>query len=236
MSWVVRAGRRLAEAALETLFPADCYLCGRPLPWRQKGSVCPGCWGFLPWSPGRLGRNGPLRAALWAASFEGEIRRLVHGLKFEGMHYLGRHLGEEIASRLAPLLGPLDLDLVVPVPLHWWQRTRRGYNQALLLAAPLARRISLPLLPRALLRPRPGRRQLGLSRRARLRSLQGCYRTRRPPLWSLWGTTLRGRTVLLVDDVMTSGATLEACARALRLGGARAVVGCVLARTPKRKI
>lgn len=229
----MRAGRRLAEAALEILFPADCYLCGRALPWRQKGSVCLPCWESLPWSPGILVRGGALRAVAWAASYEGPIRRLVHGFKFEGMHYLGRHLGAALADRLVPLLAPQGPDLIVPVPLHWWRRYRRGFNQALLLAVPLARKAALPLLPGALARPRLGRRQLGLSRRQRLRSLEGCYRACRGAPWGLPARALRGKTVLLVDDVMTTGATLEACARATLRGGARDVLACVLARTPR---
>lgn len=235
MPFAVRAGRRLVEASLQILFPADCYLCARPLPWRQKGSVCFPCWESLPWSPGLLVRRGPLRGVLWAADYDGPIRRLVHGFKFEGMHYLGRHLGEAVADRLAPLLERLAPELVVPVPLHWWRRYRRGYNQALLLAAPVARRAGLILERRALSRPRAGRRQLGLSRRDRLRSLRGCYGAPGAAAPSGRPGSLRGKTVLLVDDVMTTGATLEACARVLLRAGARSVVGCVLARTPRLK-
>ncbi|HEU4401964.1 MAG TPA: ComF family protein [Candidatus Polarisedimenticolia bacterium] len=222
-----RAARRLIETLVVALFPADCLLCGRPLPFRQRGSVCLDCWDRLPWSPGlRLG-PGPLRAVTWAADYDGPVRRLIQALKFESVDYLGGLLGEEAAARLpSPLVsGPLRPDLVVPVPLHWWRASRRGYNQALLLARPLARRLRVPLAARLLVRHRAGRRQLGLGRGDRLRSLQGCYRMRR-----------RGRdlgTVLLVDDVTTTGATLEACARALLRGGASAVVACVLARTPR---
>jgi len=184
-----------------------------------------------------------LRAVLWAADYDGAIRSLVHGLKFESMDYLGDHLGAAMAARLAPLLlgaspslapeaAPVPRpDMIVPVPLHWWRRGRRGYNQALLLAAPLSRATSLPLVPRFLVRRRAGRRQLGLSRRDRLRSLEGCYLARRVAASWPRRVSLAGRTVLLVDDVVTTGATLEACARALLRAGAGAVVACVLART-----
>ena len=182
MSRWLPAARGLLEASLAALFPADCFLCGEPLPWRQRGSVCLPCWAALPWAPGLRIRPGPLRAVFWAADYDGAIRSLVHGLKFESMDYLGDHLGAAMAARLAPLLlGPSPSlapgtapaarpDVIVPVPLHWWRRGRRGYNQALLLAAPLSRATSLPLVPRFLVRRRAGRRQLGLSRRDRLRS------------------------------------------------------------------
>jgi len=192
-------------------------------------------------------RAGAVRAIVWAADYEGPVRRLVHALKFEGIDYLGRHLGAEAALRLAFCLrpaadeaaggGPFPRpDLIVPVPLHWWRRYTRGYNQALLLAEGLSRRSGLPLARRALVRRRAGRRQMGLTRRERLRALEGCYAARRPPWSPRPGSPaeLTGRTVLLVDDVMTTGATLEACARALRGAGAREVVACVLARTRSR--
>ncbi len=232
MSIVAGAARRFFEALLAALLPADCLLCERSLPWRQRGGVCHSCWQRLPWAPGR--RTPPassaLEAILWAADYAGPIRRLIHGLKFESMDYLADYLGGEAAYRLAPLIGGRRLDVVVPVPLHWWRRYRRGYNQAMLLAEPLARALGAPLARRLLARRRAGRRQLGLSRRERLRSLRGCYAVRRGA-----GRGLSGKRVLLVDDVVTTGATLEACARALRRAGAGVVVACVLARTPRSR-
>ena len=221
----VRAARRLLETLLAAIFPADCCLCARALPWRQEGGVCIPCWMSLPWTPGYRPGPGPLHAVIWAADYEGALRRLVRGLKFEDMDYLAGPLGREMAARLAPVLRGLGPDLVVAVPMHWWRRYRRGFNQAALLARSIARHGRLPLGTRVLRRRRAGRRQLGLSRRERLRSLAGCYAAR--------GAPLKGRTVLLVDDVTTTGATLEACARVLLRAGAARVVGCVLARTPR---
>ena len=170
------------------------------------------------------------------ADYAGPFRRLIHGLKFEGMDYLGCHLGDEIVRRLAPLLldAPfLRPDLIVPVPLHWWRRYRRGYNQACLLARPIARQTGRPLADGLLSRIRAGRRQLGLTRQERLRSLEGCYLTRRDVHRAGGRLGVGGRSVLLVDDVVTTGATLEACARALLRAGAFSVAACVLARTPR---
>ncbi len=246
MSAALNASRRLLEALLASLLPADCDLCRQPLPWRQKGGVCPPCWRALPWAPGLRLAEGPLRAVVWSADYDGGIRRLVHALKFEGIDFLGRRLGEEAAPRLEGLLAieagiaqrrgdEARPSLVVPVPLHWLRRYRRGYNQALLLARPIARHLGLPLAAGILVRVRAGRRQLGLSRRERLRSLEGCYETRARVPWRgrPAAQRLEGRTVLLVDDVTTTGATLDACARALLRGGAASVVACVVARTPR---
>ena len=228
MRTVARAAGRLIGALLAALFPADCFACGRALPWRQEGGVCTPCWESLPWAPGRALRRGQVTVLLWAADYEGPVRRLVHGLKFNDMDYLASPLGRRMVRRLGPLLFAERPDLIVPVPLHFWRRYRRGYNQAERLARAIARLTLLPLDTRALRRRRAGRRQLGLTRRERLRSLSGCFRAR--------PGRAAGRTVLLVDDVVTTGATLEACARALLAAGARRVVGCVLARTPRTRV
>jgi ComF family protein len=225
LTTAVRAAGRLLEALLVTLLPADCFLCDEPLLWRQEGNVCPPCWERLPWTPGFRPSHGRLITLLWAADYEGAIRRLVHGLKFSDMDYLAPALGRGLAGRLGRIIAAQRPDLIVPVPLHFRRRYRRGYNQAELLGRAIARFTGLPLDPRALRRRRAGRRQLGLSRRERLRSLAGCFRAA--------PGRVRDRTILLVDDVVTTGATLEACARALHDAGARRVVGCVLARTPK---
>jgi len=227
MQAVVAAGRRLVEALRAELLPADCAVCGAPLPWRQTGSVCLPCWSVLPWTPGLRPGPEPLRAVVWGGDYREPLRRLIRGFKFEGMDYLGAALGAELALRLRPLLvGAVfspGIDLVVPVPLHRWRRWRRGYNQAEILAEPLSRALALPLRIDVLLRIRAGRRQLGLSRRDRLRDLADCYAAL---------PAVRGRTVLVVDDVLTTGATLSACAVALRRAGAATVIGCVVARTP----
>jgi ComF family protein len=225
------AARRLAGAALAALFPADCLLCAEALPWRQEGSVCLPCWEGIAWAPGyrpALPDAAPLAAVAWAADYDGAPRRLIHGLKFEGMDYLGPPLGRAAAARLRPLLRALPAcDLVVPVPLHPLRRLRRGFNQSLLLAREFAAAAGAPLAPRLLRRAGAGGRQVGLGRSDRLRALQGRFRARAGA-----AAALRGARVLLVDDVTTTGATLLACARALEDGGAAAVVGCVVARTP----
>lgn len=226
--------RRVAEFCLAALLPADCLLCGDPLPWRQRGGVCLTCWNRIPWSPGLRPRADLLRAVLWGADYDGAIRDLINAFKFGRLDYLGAPLGEQLALRIAPLLGTAipRPDLIVPVPLHWWRSMRRGFNQAHLLAAAIAGVTGYPLRPHLLVRCRAGRRQLGSSRHERLRSLDACFEVphglpRRRPR-----AEIEGRRILLVDDVLTTGATLLACARILHRAGARSVVGCVLARTP----
>jgi len=231
----------LARFLLESLWPADCLLCGGWLRWRQHGGVCDACWGALPWTPrARPLRHGPLAAVVWAGDYGGALRRLVRALKFEGFDPLGVPLGRAAAAQVGPLVaaaiagaGIPAPDLVVPVPLHWTRRWRRGFNQSLLLAEGVAEGLRLPLSTAALARQRRGRRQMGLRRRDRLVALEGVFSAPSTPRLRPRTRPLAGRTVLLVDDVTTTGATLEACARVLRRAGARAVIGCAIARTPR---
>jgi len=225
---------RLAAAGLEALFPADCLLCARPLPWRQRGGVCLTCWGKILWAPGVRFGGGNLRALMWASDYEGPIRQLIQHLKFHGLDYLGGPLGRELARLLGPLLDTGAVarpDQIVPVPLHWWRRTRRGFNQASLLAAAFAAELALPMLPAALVR-RGGGRQLGSTRLERRHALRNRFLARRHPRRRGRVVPLAERTILLLDDVVTTGATLEACAAALRTAGSGPVFGCALARTP----
>jgi ComF family protein len=118
----------------------------------------------------------------------------------------------------------MPVDVIVPVPLHPARLRRRGYNQAALLARELGRRVGLPVEERALQRVRATRSQMRLSAADRRRNVQGAFRCA--------DGRVRGRRVLLLDDVCTTGATLEACADALRAGGAESVWALTLARAP----
>ena len=150
---------------------------------------------------------------VWAAWIYDERAALVvHALKYEGRRGLAAGLGSELA-RAVPQ-GP-RADLVMPVPLHSARRRERGYNQAGLLAESLALSIGVPLLPGAIERVRDTRPQARLDPRSRRANVAGAFRVSRPA----W---LEGRTILLVDDVVTTGATFEACLAALARAGARA--------------
>ncbi len=146
------------------------------------------------------------------------------GLKFRRLDYLGDDLGRALAEIHAQDLA--DCDLVVPVPLYWTRWLGRGYNQAELIARPLARALGLPLV-RPLARRRATAHQSRLGRRARQRNLDHAFVVRRR------GRTVRDRRLLLVDDVTTTGATLTAAAACLKKAGARSVVALAAARTPR---
>ena len=184
-----------------------CRRCGRELEFRCQGCPC----------ASRLRHLARLRAA---AAYEGPLERAVHRFKYRGWRSLAPVLAALLAARLA--VDGLPASLVVAVPLHPARRRRRGYNQAELLAAELRRALGLRAPPGALVRLRDTRPQVGLDRLRRAANVAGAFR------WT--GEFGNGEPVLLVDDVVTTGATLEAAAAALAEAGFGRITGIALAR------
>ena len=168
-----------------------------------------------------------LSAIAWAAPFDGPLRHIIHALKYAGHQTLGAALAARLRDH--PSLTLESVDLVVPVPLHPWRRLRRGYNQA----ERIARHLGPPVL-QAIARLHWTRMQAGLHADQRRRNLRDAF-TIAPRLTphgrAALRTDIRGARILLVDDVVTTGATLSACARVLRQAGARDVRAATVART-----
>ncbi|EYD75363.1 Competence protein F-like protein, phosphoribosyltransferase domain protein [Rubellimicrobium mesophilum DSM 19309] len=191
-----------------------CDACGTPLPGQDDGPVhCDDCLRRpRPWTRGRA-----------ALPYRGTGRALVLALKHSDRTDLAKPLGAWLAAAARPLVLPGQA--LVPVPLHWTRLARRRHNQAQLLAREAGRHLGLPVLPDALVRTRSTKSLGHGGREARAKSLEGAIapHPRR-------GAALAGRPVLLVDDVMTSGATLAAAAQASLAAGATGVRVIVLAR------
>jgi ComF family protein len=162
-------------------------------------------------------------AAYTYGAFEGTLRELLHLLKYGGVTPLAPRLGA-LMSRAAPR--DIEFDAVVPMPLHWWRRWRRGFNQAELLAREVARRLGLPV-EKPVKRRRLTGTQTGLTAAARRRNVSGAFRVSDP-------SKVRGRRLLLIDDVFTTGATVNACAGAIKAAGAAYVAVLTLARADRR--
>ena len=155
-----------------------------------------------------------------AAAYEGPLEKAVHRFKYEGWRCLAPMLAGLLGDRLAVEAWPTGL--VLAVPLHGRRLRQRGYNQSELLARELRAHLRLPAAPSCLFRVRDTPPQVGLDRLRRQANVAGAFAWKGPPL--------SGEPVLLVDDVTTTGATLEACARALRAAGSGAVHGLTVAR------
>ena len=156
-------------------------------------------------------------------SYDGALRSLIHLLKYAGMRPLAPGL-----SRLMDRALPIDdrYDLIVPVPLHWQRRWRRGFNQAELLAREVSKHRRIPIL-NALRRNKSTATQAALTSAGRRRNMAGAFQARS-------GVDLRQQRILLIDDVFTTGATASACALALKKAGAETVSLLTLARADRR--
>ncbi|SDG64758.1 ComF family protein [Roseospirillum parvum] len=244
-----RLGRQITGRLLDLLWPPRCLACRAPV--ASPHTLCAACFAELTliapplcaacglpfaspaeaWPPVVSGEalcedcrlhRPPWGRARAALLYDTASRGLVLALKHADRTELAAGLAAWMARAGAEPLA--EAELIVPVPLHRGRLFRRGYNQAALLAAHLARRGGLPWRD-ALIRTRPTPTQRGADRRQRRRNVADAFAVRRPEL-------VAGRRLLLVDDVMTSGATAEAATRALLRAGAASVDVLTLARVP----
>jgi ComF family protein len=209
------------------LFHAEfyCACCRTPFlnraPLDESGR-CPLC---------RLGLNGFDEVYSFGA-YEGVLRKLIHIFKFEGVRTLQRPLGALLAQAL-----PREsrFDAVVPMPLHWRRRWQRGFNQSELLAREIGRRWNVPVRGLAR-RKRATAPQAGLTSAQRRKNVEGAFEVRKVGASKVGKASapLRGMRILLIDDVLTTGATASACARALKRAGAAQVTFLALARRDRR--
>jgi len=234
--------RLLLDPLLAALFPSCCAACGVSLSRPTRGPLCDACWGALPrhrgplcgcgfpLPPGLAGPCGRCRRALSPLArgyslgpYQGSLRLLLHELKYRGRRRIADRLAELICAD--PAARPfLDARAVlVPVPLHPRRLAERGFNQSELLAAAIARRAGFSVHARALVRRKDTAPQTGLSAAERRRNVAGAFAVRERP-------RVHESTVVLVDDVLTTGATARACADALRAAGAATVELVTVAR------
>lgn len=198
------------DVALDLLAPAGCAACDEPV--RPRAVFCSACAPSVLASP-------PDDENLSAFVYGGAPATAVARLKYAARPDLAARLARPLVRAARSLTG--EIDLVVPVPLHARRLAMRGYNQAALLAGPVAKSLRAAHEPRALERLRDTPRQATLDRAERASNVREAFACRRD---------VRGRAVVLVDDVRTTGSTLGACAVALRDAGARRVVTLVVAR------
>jgi ComF family protein len=188
--------------------PPICPRCGKPQP---SGITCPAC---INWQSAINGIRSPLK-------FDGVAREAIHQLKYKNLRSLAGPLAVLLENYLAQ--NPVPGEILVPVPLHPKRLRERGYNQSALLAHELSKLISRPVIEDCLVRTKylipQARTQSVEERRHNVKQAFTCINSR-----------LQNKQVLLIDDVSTSGATLDACALALKSAGAQSVWGLVLSR------
>jgi ComF family protein len=235
-------------AALDLVFPALCPVCDTTLGVGRRDPLCGTCWSAIsrlgaPWCdrcgaasivteavPPCVARRltcalcvsdpPPYDYARSAALYEGPLRDAIHALKFSGRRALASPLGDLAAEQCATSL-PDTIDALIPVPLARTRERERGFNQAALLARRIGSHLHVPIRSSWLARIRSTRPQTELSATERRANVRDAFRA---------SNRVAGHHVLVVDDILTTGATLHACARALRAAGARRVGVLTVAR------
>ncbi len=233
MSILAEKAAAFRRRLLDTLLPQDCLLCAAP---SGNALLCPDCCAELPQLPaarcprcaqpgcagetcGRCQKRPPHFDALRALHpYAFPVDGLIRHLKYARQLAVASHFG----AALAEVCRDLDADLVVPMPLHPARLAERGFNQAMEIARILARELGVPVAARACARDRATAPQEGLSLDERRRNLRNAFSC---------AADFGGRHLLLVDDVATTGASADECARTLKLHGAGRVSVAVVART-----
>ena len=238
----------IADAILSLVLAPVCAACDAPLEHPTLGCVCPDCWASIhplteplcdtcgdalpTWRAASLAAKHCARCRRSArvisvgravAPYDGRLRDILHALKYKGRRSVARPLGELMTAAAPHVIA--GADFAVPVPLHVLRHYRRGFNQA----EEIARFVSLPML-RALRRRRWTATQTDLAEAQRHKNVRGAFVVRYPAR-----TVVRGATLVLVDDVSTTGATLDACATVLLEAGAKEIRALTAARAVSRR-
>jgi ComF family protein len=200
-------------------FPVICVACGKNL-YKNENSICTYCLYHLPKSNFHLTNDNPVAKIFWgriniqsAASFYafnkgGKVQQLIHQLKYKGQQHVGVSLGKLYGYELRNSIDFKNIDIIIPVPLHAKKQRKRGYNQSVCFAEGLAQTMQLTVDSTVLFRSAASETQTKKSRFTRWKNVESIFHTQNEQ-------RIAHKHLLLVDDVITTGATLEACAQAL---------------------
>lgn len=242
MGFLNRLGR-FKEQLLNLVYPKTCFGCRKFIPWDKKGYLCGECLNKLdklqpPFCvvcgkpldildsdrcPECTGYKYHFRRGYTASIYDGLIRDCIHNFKYNSCAYLGGTLADimlEFASKNIPLQ---KIDAVVPVPLHWRRFRDRGFNQSAVLARILSKGTGIRFIGNGLCRSKAVHPQAELSRKERMKNLQGAFKSGRQK-------DFFGKHILVIDDVYTTGTTMNECAKVLLDSGAKEVWVFSLAR------
>lgn len=225
--------RSLANSILDVVYPPVCISCGQSLP-NGSEKICDSCWNSIE----RISREHPLyletKAKLRAAECvgdlvsvfvfakEGVLQRLAHALKYEGFESIGREIGKKLGLQMKEW--GVSADLIIPIPLHRAKQRERGYNQAELIARGISSVTGIPVRTNIVSRIRHTETQTKLSIEGRQKNMEGAFE-----MVSSRAHEVNRKICLVVDDVITTGATIQACSKELMKAGALRIIAASVA-------
>lgn len=242
--------RNIIADMSDLIFPGSqpCYFCGLEITGQGKGGVCPACKERIFALPEELGQcaicgmftrrdicpncldwdDAALQGVVSVAPYQGFYRELIQSLKNQGRKETAKLLGRLMAEKVAGSEIKFRVQMIIPVPLHPYREMERGFNQSRWLAREVAALLGIPLYDNLLVRVRHETSQSVLGRRDRRQNIAGIFQCEDH-------RAIKGKGILLVDDIITTGSTLRSCAAALRESGTDAVYGLTWAAGVEKK-
>lgn len=222
----------LYKALLDFVYPPLCYLCNNRVE-EEEGLICKACWRKLNvlkekdcadlWISKGAGEKVYFTrlVALW--EYDSQVQRVIHLLKYQGRRSLAQQIGQRLATLVSTDSEYREADLIVPVPLHHRKFRERGYNQSWLLGKAISEETGIRCEKRALKRIRYTRSQTELKAKERLGNVKGAFKVVKDKL-------IKDKVIIVIDDLVTTGSTINSCAQALVSSGARKVLALAAAR------
>jgi ComF family protein len=234
--------KKYLNIVLNTIFPLKCEVCQQQLPLTAGARICPVCRGKVlaigEYFCRKCGRSMQINTSFCvdcygldslyynsiraAGIYHGVLREAIQAFKYKRRSCLGTELGEFMLNSYREHFPQITIDTLVPVPLHKKQSIKRQYNQSAVLAGNLSKATGIPVFPKTLARIRETRPQYTLNKQERAENIKNAFQVKD-------GTQLPGAKVMVIDDICTTGSTINECARVLKQAGATEVHGLVLA-------
>ncbi len=217
---LISKNKKILQIILNFLFPQQCVICEKLINSNKTQYLCSRCMLLLNLHP-HVARKGIFLKECWAISHhEGVIKRLIHLFKYQNKPYLSTLFGEILSNYLKEN-NLLSFDLVMPVPLYKRRKEQRGYNQSELLADEVSKRTNIPVEKKTLKRVKNTISQFQLNSEQRKENMKDAFKV-------VNKESVFGKRVLLIDDISTTGITLEECARVLKKAKAKIVYALVI--------
>lgn len=215
--------RTILQYILNFIFPLTCAVCGKNLKADDKRRICDECWNNVKYTGIPIFPKPYWLESIYACcSYEGAVKKCIHLLKYNGKTYIAHLLATLLVDCADTNFTIEDIDFFVPVPLHKKRHRQRGFNQAELLLKEMNRKFNKKVVTDNLVKIKNTKSQVFLSGKERESNILDTFHLKNPEIFP-------DKNILLIDDVSTTGSTLNECAKTLRKAGAKKIHGLVLA-------